>query len=163
VKFPTFTPDVERRNPSSQREGFDMAADPRYRVFVIFVDLVFSSSAGAVAPQNDLSRIQQPLVGFLQRVLGPQDLFGFLTSRNTVVFVTNYLTRAQPNRGLLDANGGLLPRVGITQGRITSGERNPGAMANDSYCAGEGQRLAMMDFDARYRQLLQDARKENVS
>src|SRR5437773_12513531 len=45
VKFETFTPDVERRNPSSQREGFDLAADPRYRVFVIFVDLVFSTSS----------------------------------------------------------------------------------------------------------------------
>ena len=235
VKFDTFTPDAVRRDPSSQREGFDMAADPRYRVFVIFVDLVFSTSSGAVVPQNDLRHIQQPLVNFLQRVLGPQDLFGFLTSRNTVkdlvlgqkslviesqvqdllrssiidrdeadqldgcpngpllkgrhradqtytalegliqqlgslrqerknvVFVTNYLTRAQPNRALLDANGGMLPRVGMTNGRITSGDRNPGALANDSYCAGEGQRLAMMDFDSRYRQLLQDARKENVS
>jgi VWFA-related protein len=235
VKFDTFTPDAVRRDPSSQREGFDMAADPRYRVFVIVVDLVFSTSAGAIVPQNDLRAIQQPLVGFLQRMLGPQDLFGFLTSRNSVkdlvlgqkslviesqvqdllrssfidrdeadqldscpngpllkarhradqtytalegliqelgslrqerknvVFVTNYITRALPNRALLDANGGLLPRVGITNGRITSGERNPGAMGNDSYCAGEGQRLAMMDFDTRYRALLREARKENVS
>ncbi len=84
VKFESFTPDAVRRNPSSQREGFDMAADPRYRVFVILVDLVFSTSAGAIVPQNDLPHIQQPLVNFLKRVLGPQDLFGFLTSRNSV-------------------------------------------------------------------------------
>lgn len=235
VKFETFTPDAERRDPSSQRESFEKAADPRYRVFVILVDLVFSTSPGPFASTIDLPRIQQPLVDFLKRVLGPQDLFGFLTSRNSVkdlvlgqkslviesqvrdllrssvidrdeadqldscsngpllkgrhradqtytaleglvqqlgslrqerkniVFVTNTLTRAQPNRALLDANGGLLPRVGITQGRIASGERNPGAVGNDSYCAGEGQRLAMMDFDARYRQLLQAARKQNVA
>jgi VWFA-related protein len=235
VRFDSFTPDATRRNPSSQREGFDMAADPRYRVFVIVVDLAFSRSPGPFVANNDLPHIQQPLVNFLKRILGPQDLFGFLTSRNSVkdlvlgqkslviesqvqdllrssvidrdasdqldgclkgtslkarhladqtyttleglvqqlgslrqerknvIFVTNHLPRALPDRALLDANGGILPRVGITNGRITSGERNPGAMANDSYCAGEGQRLAMMDFDTRYRQLLQEARKQNVS
>jgi len=235
VNFETLTPDAERRDPSSQREGFDKAADPRYRVFVILVDLVFSTSPGPFELNMDLPRIQQPLVNFLKRVLGPRDLFGFLTSRNSVkdlvlgqkslviesevqdllrsslidrdeadqldacpnglmlkgrhradqtytaleglvqqlgslrqerknvIFVTNNLTRAQPDRALLDANGGLMPRAGITQGRITSGERNPGAIGNDSYCAGEGQRLAMMNFDARYRALLRAARKENVS
>ena len=235
VRFDTFTPQAVRRDPSSQREGFDMAADPRYRVFVIVVDLAFSSSPGPFAANNDLPRIEKPLVSFLKRILGPQDLFGFLTSRNSVkdlvlgqkslviesqvqdlfrssmidrdasdeldgcpkanslkgrhladqtyttleglvqqlgslrqerknvIFVTNRLTRALPDRALLDANGGNLPRVGIVNGRIASGERNPGAMANDSYCAGEVQRLAMMDFEIRYRQLLQEARKQNVS
>ena len=77
----TFTPDAERRNPSSQREGLSTSARPALRVFVFSLDLkVFSTSSGAVVPQNDLRHIQQPLVGFLQRVLGPQDLFGFLTS-----------------------------------------------------------------------------------
>src|SRR5688500_1109670 len=65
VKFETFTPDAERRDPSSQREGFDKAADPRYRVFVILVDLVFSTSPGPFAANIDLPRIQQPLVNFL--------------------------------------------------------------------------------------------------
>jgi len=37
IKFDTFTSDAERRDPVSQRAGFDMAADPRYRVFVVFV------------------------------------------------------------------------------------------------------------------------------
>src|SRR5580765_2139848 len=61
VKFDTFTPEAERRDPATQRAGFDLAADPRYRVFVIFVDLVFSTESGAVAPINDLDRIQKPL------------------------------------------------------------------------------------------------------
>src|SRR4051795_3922020 len=39
VKFDSFTPEAERREPRSQQEGFDMAADPRNRVFVIVVDL----------------------------------------------------------------------------------------------------------------------------
>src|SRR6266511_3927680 len=31
IRFDTFTPEAERRNPSSQREGFELAADPRCR------------------------------------------------------------------------------------------------------------------------------------
>ena len=77
LKFETFTPGAERRDIRSQRDGFDLAADPHYRVFVIAVDMVFSG-------RTDLHFIQQPLVQFLQRVLGPMDLFGFITSRNSV-------------------------------------------------------------------------------
>ena len=43
-----------------------------------------NSHAGSMArAQTDLYYIQQPLVRFLDRVLGPRDLYGFLTSRNT--------------------------------------------------------------------------------
>ena len=83
VKFDTFTPEAERRDPATQRAGFDLAADPRYRVFVDLRRHGLQHESGAVAPINDLDRIQQPLAGFLDRVLGPQDLFGFLTSRNS--------------------------------------------------------------------------------
>ena len=84
VRFDTFTPEAERRDPSTKREGFDMAADPRYRVFVIFVDMTFNRSAGSHQDQYDLPHIQQPLVQFLDRILGPQDLYAFLTSRSSV-------------------------------------------------------------------------------
>ena len=83
IEFPTFTPDAERRNPSSQREGFDLAADPRYRVFAIFVDMTFSQSAGPFKPTPNLPHVEQPLVNFLDRIIGPRDLYGFLTSRNS--------------------------------------------------------------------------------
>jgi hypothetical protein len=85
ISFPTFTAEAERHDPESQRAGFDLAADPRYRVFVIVVDMAFGAShAGALVPTTgDLGYIQAPLVNFLDRVLGPQDLYGFLTSRNT--------------------------------------------------------------------------------
>ena len=235
IKFETFTPDVERRDPSSQRAGFDQAADPRYRVFVIFVDMLFSSETGPFAEINDLPRIQQPLIQFLNRVLGPQDLFGFLTSRNSVkdlvlgqkstvteaqiadlfrssnidrdeadqldycenravlkprhradatytalegligqlgsirqerknvVFVSNELPRWRPSPELLQRNGGTLPGVGITRGRIGTGDRNAVGKPNESYCAGELQRLALIDFDGRYGGLLEQARRENVT
>src|SRR5262249_46799491 len=67
IRFDTFTPETERTNPSSQREGFELAADPRYRVFVIFVDMGFSNSIGVFSPMNDMGRIQQPLVNFIDR------------------------------------------------------------------------------------------------
>ena len=80
VRFDTFTPEAERREPNSQREGFDKAADPRYRVFVIVVDM--AQFAGRV--RTTIYWIQQPLVHFLDRVLGSRDLYGFLTTRNSV-------------------------------------------------------------------------------
>jgi VWFA-related protein len=247
VRFDTFTPDAERRDPSTQREGFDMAADPRYRLFVIFSDLAFSTSAGPFVPNNDVGRIQQPLVNFLDRVLGSQDLYGFLTSRNSVkdlvlarkstvtrsqildmwrsslidkddadslwscpcavdvpanvcegiieimkmrhradatytaltdlvaqlgslrqerkniVFVSNLLPRWPPDNSLLEKRGSMPPSVGINRGRIGTADRTSPGAVDGSYCASEFQRLAMMDFDPKYRELLRQARKENVS
>jgi len=84
IRFDTYTPESERKNPSSQREGFELAADPRYRVFVIFVDMGFSSGFGVYSTINDMGRIQQPLVHFIDRVIGVHDLFGLLSSRNKV-------------------------------------------------------------------------------
>jgi VWFA-related protein len=246
IKFDTFTPEAVRHDPSSQREGFDLAADPRYRVFVIFVDPYFSNVSAATPIDadmrtgsnpftGDIYRIQQPLVRFLQRILGPQDLYGFLTSRNSakdlvlaqkstvteaeirdllrssfidlsddtrqldvcfgpaateykrrfhadaayaalkslvlqlgslrqerknVVFVSNMLLRDGPNTKLLP--GPDVPRVGIKGGRIgTKDPRQP--EGDESYCYSEAQRLAHIDFNDLYEQLLRDARKENVA
>ena len=229
IKFDTFTPEAERREPHTQEEGFEMAADPRSRVFVILVDMVFSGS-------TDIHGIQQPLVEFLDRVVGPMDLFGFLTSRNTakdlvlgrktavvdeqlrdmfrsanidrddadeldrcqadlkslkprfradltytaletlvtqlgaireerksVVFVSNTITRAMPNPALLNLNGGSMPRPGITNGRIGIGNGGGSTSASDTYCTAQVQRLAAMDFDDRFRQLLVHARQQNVT
>ena len=95
IKFDTFAPEAERRDPISQRAGFDLAADPRYRLFVVYVDMALSRSAGGVdgaqmtamanvtGGNDDLPRIRQPLVDFFERIVGPQDLYGFLTSRNS--------------------------------------------------------------------------------
>jgi len=238
VKFAAFTPDVERRDPRSQREGFDMAADPRNRVFVIFVDMAFSESGGAFRPTPDISYMHQPLTNFLDRILSPQDLYGFLTSRNSVkdlvlqrasivtksqiadlfrssiidkdeadqlfgcpsdpalidrlkrlhradatystleslveqlgsirqerksvILVTDLLPRWRPDRSLLEARGPALPRVKIAGGRIGTADRAQ-PEADEAYCTAESQRLANIDFDSRYRELLRDARKQNVS
>jgi len=75
VRFDTFSPVDERLDPHTQREAFELAADPRNRVFVIFVDMVTSG-------QINIHHIQEPLVAFMNRVLGPRDLFALITSRN---------------------------------------------------------------------------------
>jgi VWFA-related protein len=248
IRFDTFTPAAERRDPSTQREGFDLAADPRYRLFVVYVDMALSKSAGAYTASDDLPHVQQPLVNFFERIVGAHDLYGFLTSRNSVkdlvlaqktdvtvsqiqdlwranvidrddaddvlwacdlspeqlellklrhradatfsnlmdvtrqlgslrqerknmVLVTNLLPRWRPDRALyeslVNARGGAPPRVGIERGRITNDPREkvtnvPGA-GDMNGCISEGQRLALMDYDPRYRELLDAARRENVS
>lgn len=66
-----------RRDPNSQREGFQLAADPSYRVFVIYLDHLHVDFAGSHA-----ARV--PLINFMNRVLGPRDLFGVLTAAQGV-------------------------------------------------------------------------------
>jgi VWFA-related protein len=254
LKFDTFTPEAERRDPVSQRAGFDMAADPRYRLFVVYVDLALSTSAGAYTSADDLPKIRQPLVDFFNRIVGPQDLYGFLTSRNSVkdlvlgqktsvtveqvmdlwrakaidrddaddaigfcgcgeheaqmppqvctnllntlklrhradasynnlmdvvrqlgslrqerknfVLVTNLLPRWRPDQSLLTTRGPMSPRSGIVNGRVTGDDRNVytnGGGGDANACVGEFSRLALMDFDPRYHELLDAARRENVA
>ena len=246
IRFDTFTPDAERRDPPSQRAGFDLAADPRYRVFVVYVDMALSKSSGPYVAVDNLPQVQQPLINFFERIVGPRDLYGFLTSRNSVkdlvlaqktdvtvsqvqdlwranvidrddadttlwacpagdnelvklrhradasysnlqdmvrqlgslrqerknlVLVTNLLPRWRPDRSLFEAlvnaRNGAVPQSGIVRGRITNDNRDvvtsdPGA-GNLNGCISEAQRLALMDFDPRYRELLTEARRQNVS
>jgi len=248
IKFETFTPEAERRDPVSQRAGFDMAADPRYRLFVVYVDMTLSTSAGAYTRVDDLPKIRQPLVDFFNRIVGPQDLYGFLTSRNSVkdlvlgqktsvtveqvmdlwrakvvdrddaddaldfcmcngpipwcegtiaklklrhradatynnlqdivrqlgslrqerknfVLVTNLLPRWRADPSLLTDRGPESPRAGMVKGRISSDDRDihTNAGVNINACTQEFSRLAFMDFEPRYRELLDAARRENVS
>ena len=245
VRFDTFTPEAERYEPRTQREGFDMAADPRNRVFAIFIDLAFSQSAGAITSTNSIKYIEQPLAQFLDRILTPHDLFGFITSRNTakdlvlqrkslatkeqiadawrasfidldeadnlsrcdcgnvqgdaclamlerlkaryraeatytaleslidqlgsirqerksIILVTDLLPRFRPDESFLTQRGQKLPTIGINNGRLGTHENGP--IAGDAtYCASEFQRLAYLDLDPRYKELLRQARRENVS
>ena len=73
VQFQQSNPAEERRDPNSQREGFQLAADPSYRVFVVYLDNLHVDFGG-----SHQSRL--PLITFLNRVLGPKDLFGVMTT-----------------------------------------------------------------------------------
>jgi VWFA-related protein len=247
LKFDTFTPEAERRDPASQQAGFDMAADPRYRVFVVYVDLTMSQSAGAFSSTSDLPKVQQPLINFFERIVGPQDLYALMTTRNSVkdlvlaqkttvtvsqvkdlfranvierdeadevlgfcdfdppsiatleflyradasytnlenlavqlgsirqerknlVLVTNLLPRWGPNRSLYErlvsSQNGRAGQTGIQNGRITTDNREiytNGRGGSKDGCLSEAQRLSLMDFEPRYRQILNETRRQNVS
>jgi VWFA-related protein len=62
----------ERRDPSTVAEGREQAADPRRRVFVIFLDTMHSTLGGSF-------QARQPLVNMLERLIGPEDLFAVMT------------------------------------------------------------------------------------
>lgn len=66
------TPEAERRDPNTQEEGNRLAADPRNRVFVVFLDRYHNSLSGGYA-------MQLPVVDMLNRMLAPNDLFGVAT------------------------------------------------------------------------------------
>lgn len=72
IDFSVPAPETARRDPNSQRDGFNLAADPRYRVFVIYLDTYHVDLAGS-------HTTRRPLVNLLNRMLGARDLFGVLT------------------------------------------------------------------------------------
>ena len=72
IEHPEWTPLADRRDPNSQRDGFEMAADPKYRVFVLYLDAWHVDFAGG-------HRVSLPIIDLLNRMMGPQDLFGVMT------------------------------------------------------------------------------------
>ena len=72
IEHPEFTPLAERRDPNSQRDGFAMAADPKYRVFVLYLDAWHVDFSGG-------HRVRVPITDLLNRMMGPRDLFGVMT------------------------------------------------------------------------------------
>src|SRR5262249_36393858 len=65
-------PEAGRRDPNTQRESLELAADPHNRVFVAFLDALHTTVAGS----HD---IRAPLVDTLNRIVAPNDLFGVMT------------------------------------------------------------------------------------
>jgi VWFA-related protein len=77
IKHAEWTPLAERRDPNSQRDGFALARDPGYRVFVLYLDAYHVDFGGS-------NRLRVPISELLDRMMGPQDLFGILTPAQTV-------------------------------------------------------------------------------
>ena len=65
-------PQEERREPNTVREARAMAEDPRSRIFIIFLDTYHTEVAGS-------HRMQTVLEHLLDRIIGPDDLFGVMT------------------------------------------------------------------------------------
>jgi VWFA-related protein len=70
-------PQADAIEPTSQREMLQAAANPRNRVFVIFLDGPHVSVEGS-------HNIAEPLIRLINRILGPDDLVGIMTPRMTV-------------------------------------------------------------------------------
>jgi VWFA-related protein len=64
--------DAERRDPSTTGEMRALAADPHRRVFVTFLDTLHTTVGESHAARK-------PLVDLLDRIVGPDDLFGVTT------------------------------------------------------------------------------------
>ena len=67
-----FTPEESKAEPNTTREAESMAENTKGRLFVIFLDTYFVNVVGS----HD---IRKSLVGFLNRLLGPDDMFAVMT------------------------------------------------------------------------------------
>jgi VWFA-related protein len=65
-------PQEERSEPTSVRAANELAADPRRRVFVVYLDIEHVSVIGSHS-------IKEPLIDLLTRIMGPDDLVGVMT------------------------------------------------------------------------------------
>lgn len=77
IESPKFTPEAERRDPNSQRDGFELARNAQYRLFVLYLDAFHVTFDGS-------HRARRPIIDFLNRMIGPKDLFGVLTPAQTI-------------------------------------------------------------------------------
>jgi VWFA-related protein len=80
VRIEPLPVDSDRRDPGSQADGDRQAADPRSRVFVVYLDTLHTTVAGG-------AHARQPVVDFLERTIGRQDLFGVMTPETPVARV----------------------------------------------------------------------------
>ena len=72
VRIEPGQPTSSRRDPNNTREMLQIAADPHNRVFVVFLDGLHTAVDGS-------HNIRGPLVNALNRIIGPNDLFGVTT------------------------------------------------------------------------------------
>jgi VWFA-related protein len=88
-------PQSARVEPGSVQAGEQMAANPRSRVFIVFLDVPHVTVTGAHA-------INQPLIRLLDRVLAPEDLVGVMTTAMSASQVTLGRKTEVLARGLRD-------------------------------------------------------------
>lgn len=74
-------PEPVKREPQTVAESREMAQDPRARVFIVFLDTYHTGIAGS-------NRMRSALATLLTRILGPDDLVGFMTPRMSAKDVT---------------------------------------------------------------------------
>ncbi|HEY9466159.1 MAG TPA: VWA domain-containing protein [Vicinamibacterales bacterium] len=81
VRVRTGIPQELRVEPKGVEESRQMAADPRARVFVIFLDTYHTQIEGS-------ARMREPLMNFIDRVLGPDDMVAVMTPEMAATEIT---------------------------------------------------------------------------
>ena len=242
IRHETAIVDSDRRDPSSQADGDRQAADPRNRVFVVYLDPYHASIEGSVG-------VESTVMGFLQRAIGPTDLFGVMTpelspsqlvfgrrmetiegdlqeffrwagltaamreaprndvevqligcamvhevraplllahredmlmtnleslmhrlgtlreERKNVLFISEGWIPTSERRlaSLANSGRGEIPTIGVgPTGRLGMGNQQPYGV-NEEWCNRQYARLSSMDFERRFRDLLELARRSNVT
>jgi len=74
-------PQETRVEPNTVEQSRQMASDPRARVFVIFLDTYHTQVEGSAT-------MRQPLINFIDRVLGPDDMVAMMTPEMAATEVT---------------------------------------------------------------------------
>jgi VWFA-related protein len=74
-------PQEARREPNTVQQGRAMADDARSRVFIVFLDTYHTGIPGS-------HRMQRAIVTLLDRIVGPDDLFGVMTPEMSVTDIT---------------------------------------------------------------------------
>jgi hypothetical protein len=69
IEYERWSPGIDPPSVETQRESFRLAADPRYRVVVVYVNRLSRGNARFV---------ERPLIDLLTREVGPRDLYGLL-------------------------------------------------------------------------------------
>jgi VWFA-related protein len=72
IRVEPHTPDADRIDPTSQADANRQAADPRNRVFVLYLDHYHAGLRASHA-------MKRPVIDMLNRMLAPNDLFGVAT------------------------------------------------------------------------------------
>ena len=81
VRVRTLNPEETRIEPNTISESRRLASDPRARVFVIFLDTYHTQVDGS-------ANMRQPLMNFLNRVLGPDDMVAVMTPEMAATEIT---------------------------------------------------------------------------
>jgi VWFA-related protein len=81
VRVRTGIPQELRVEPNTIEQSRQMAGDPRARVFVIFLDTYHTQIEGSAT-------MRQPLINFIDRVLGPDDMVAVMTPEMAATEIT---------------------------------------------------------------------------
>jgi VWFA-related protein len=242
IRSEPITPDADRRDPNTKEEGDALAADPHNRVFVIYLDIYHTSRQASMESRA-------PLLDFVRRAIGPNDLFAVMTpemlvgqvvfgrstdtleyelthhqdwglrdqpitpvgrpdaeaqletcmtgsspdsgdalvalyredlmatsleelmvrlgalrdERKNVVLISEGWLPLPPQPGLADLGSGRVPTIGTGPNGLGFDRPTDRVGMGQSWCDQQARRLTSIDFDRRFRDLLDQAARANVS